>query len=607
MTKTSRRLALVLSALGVFGIVGAAPTQAGGAGEAGGVERLDRGIYAASAGEGKFVCWRWNADDADDAEFRLYRDGELIYTSAAGTATGYLDEAGKDDSTYRVDSIENGVVVGSQACKFNSAGQFFDIPLEKPGARYSANDCCVGDVDGDGQYEIFLKWEGASNDNAHNGFTDPVYIDCYTLEGRRLWRVNLGRNIRSGQHYTQLCVADFDGDGKAELITKTADGTVDGLGNVLGDAEANYVNPAGRVLAGPEFATLFDGSTGAALDTIPFPVPRGKVDDWGDNYGNRCDRFNGGIAYLDGVRPSAIYGRGYYTRLTWSAFDVVDKKLKARWVFDTGNNPKSPGFGCGNHSVSVADVDGDGRQEILTGANCIDDDGTLLWTTRRGHGDAMHVGKFLPDRDGVQIWTCHESRPYGCSLIDGATGEIIFHHDGRKDTGRCCADNIFSGNPGAEFWGAHSRDVFNASRDKIGGTCPAMNFLIYWDGDLEREILDHATISKMTAADRVERIFTADGCASNNGSKGVPFLTVDLFGDWREELVMRTVDSSALRVWCTNIPTEYRITTLMHDLQYRAQNCCEQSSYNQPPHPSFYLGSDADLPARPKVKIESAP
>ena len=324
------------------------------------MEYLDRGIYAVNSGNGMFVSWRWNADDADDAEFRLYRDDTLIYTSTSGKATSYQDNGGNINSKYRVDTIVSGEVVGSQDCKFNSGSQYFDIPLKKPGNQYSANDCCVGDVDGDGQYEIFLKWEGASKDNSQDGVTDLVYIDCYTLEGNMLWRINLGKHIRAGQHYTQLCVADFDCDGKAELITKTADGTVDGQGKVIGNANANYVTNVGRILEGPEFITLFDGMTGAALDTIDFPVPRGKSADWGDGYGNRCDRFNSGIAYLDGVHPSAIYGRGYYTRLTWSAFDVVNKKLSTRWVFDTGNNNKAAGYGCGNHQVMVADVDNDG-------------------------------------------------------------------------------------------------------------------------------------------------------------------------------------------------------------------------------------------------------
>ena len=610
MKSSIRKTAAVCSALLTLGAICAAALSADAAyGEGGNgvgtMEYLDRGVYAVKSGDGMFVSWRWNADDADDAEFQLYRDDQLVYVSAAGKATCYQDDGGNVGSKYRVDTVVNGVAVGSQECKFNSDSQYFDIPLKKPGAQYSPNDCVVGDVDGDGQYEIFLKWDGVSKDNAHDGATDSVYIDCYTLEGDMLWRVNLGKNIRAGQHYTQLCVADFDCDGRAELITKTADGTVDGQGDVVGDPNANYVSNTGRILEGPEFITLFDGMTGKALDTIDFPVPRGSSE-WGDGYGNRCDRFNGGIAYLDGERPSAIYGRGYYTRLTWSAFDVVDKKLRARWIFDTGYDKRAPGYGCGNHQVMVADVDDDGKQEILTGSNCIDDDGSLKWTTGMGHGDAMHVAKFFPDREGVQIWTCHEAGPWGCSLIDGETGKILFHQNGRKDTGRCCAGNVWAGNNGSEFWGAHSGDMFDGAGRKIAGIRPAMNFLIYWDGDLEREILDHTGIQKMTAVDKTETIFNATGCLSNNGTKGVPCLTADLFGDWREELLMRTNDGAALRVWCTNINTERRITTLMHDMQYRAQACCEQSSYNQPPHPSFYLGSDAALPARPNVRLNNA-
>ena len=332
---------------------------------------------------------------------------------------------------------------------------------------------------------------------------------------------------------------------------------------LIGDPNVNYVTSAGRILEGPEFIPLFDGMTGKALDTIDFPVPRGKSADWGDGYGNRCDRFNSGIAYLDGVHPSAIYGRGYYTRLTWSAFDVIDNKLSVRWIFDTGNNANAPGYNVGNHQVMVADVDNAGKQEILTGSTCIDDDGKLKWTTNMGHGDAMHVGKFFPDREGVQVWMCHEESPWGCSLIDGETGKILFHQGGGKDTGRCCAGNIWSGNNGSEFWGAHSGDMFNGTGQKIAGIRPAMNFLIYWDGDLEREILNYTDIQKMTAANKTEKIFNAAGCLSNNGTKAVPCLSADLFGDWREELLMRTNDSNALHVWCTNTNTEYRITTLM--------------------------------------------
>jgi len=573
------------------------------------MEYLDRGIYAVKSGNGMFVSWRWNANDADNAEFRLYRDGNLIFTSKAGSgATSYQDNGGNANSKYRVDAVVNGTVVNSENCKFNSGTNYFDIALNSPGTQYSPNDCCVGDVDGDGQYEIFLKWDpNNSKDNSQEGKTDDVIIDCYTLTGKQLWRINLGRNIRAGQHYTQMCVADFDCDGRAELITKTGDGTKDGKGKVIGDGTKDYRNGKGYVLSGPEYLTLFDGQTGAALDTINFPVPRGTVTKatWGDDYGNRVDRFNGGIAYLDGVHPSAVYGRGYYTRLTVSAVDVRDKKLVKRWVYDTGFDRSAPGFGCGNHNLMAADSDNDGRQEIFMGASAIDDNGKLLWTTGQLHGDAMHVGDLIPDREGIEVWECHEDKPYGESCIDAKNGKIIFHINNTKDTGRCAADNVLAGNKGAEFWGAADGNVYDQSGRKIGGTRPAQNFFIYWDGDLEREILDGTKITKMTDVNTIKNIFTADGCSSNNSTKSVPCMTVDLFGDWREELIMRTNDNKHIRIWCTTASTNVRLTTLMHDMQYRAQNCCQQSSYNQPPHTSYYLGSDAPLPARPDIKLNN--
>ncbi|MBQ1518521.1 MAG: RICIN domain-containing protein, partial [Ruminococcus sp.] len=572
------------------------------------MEYLDRGIYAVKNGNGMFVSWRFNASDADDAEYRLYRDNKLIYTSKKGEATCYQDNGGGTGSKYRVDCIEGGKVVNSENCKFTSGNNYFDIKLNRPGNQYSPNDCAVGDVDGDGQYEIFLKWDPSNaKDNSQQGKTDDVIIDCYTLTGKQLWRINLGKNIRAGQHYTQMCVADFDCDGKAELITKTGDGTKDGKGKVIGDGSKDYRNGNGYILTGPEYITLFDGQTGAALDTIDFPIARGTVSAWGDGYGNRIDRMNSGIAYLDGEHPSAIYGRGYYTRLTWTALDVRNKKLSVRWKFDTGHNKGAKGYGCGNHNVMVADCDNDGKQEVFTGANCIDDNGKLLWSSGDLHGDAMHVGDLIPDRAGLEVWECHEDKPYGETCYDAKTGQKIFHINNSKDTGRCAADNVWAGSKGAEFWGAADGNVYNTKGQKIGGSKPAMNFFIYWDGDLEREILDGNKISKMNGANKIDRVFTANGCGSNNGSKSVPCMTVDLFGDWREELILRTDDNSKLRVWCSTATTKARIATLMHDMQYRAQNCCQQSSYNQPPHVSYYLGSDAAVPGKPKVQFNNTP
>jgi rhamnogalacturonan endolyase len=559
------------------------------------------------------VSWRYLANDSDTAVFKLYRDNKLIYTSNSSDATCYLDADGSASSTYRVDSVNGNTVLTSDTCTLISNNSYFDIPMDVPsgqtsGVTYSPNDCTVGDVDNDGQYEIFVKWDPSnSKDNSQKGYTDKVFIDCYELDGTKLWRIDLGINIRAGAHYTQMLVADFDSDGYAELMCKTADGTVDGQGNVIGDASADYRNSNGYILSGPEYYTLFDGATGKALDTVDYNPSRGTVKNWGDSYGNRVDRFLGAVAYLDGVHPSAVTIRGYYTRMTACAYDVVDKKIVQRWYFDTGNNSSAVGYGDGNHNCMPADVDGDGKQEIVLGGTCLDDDGTVLWNTNLGHGDAMHVGDFLPERDGLEVWVCHEDSPYGVSLLDAKTGETIFHYDGESDTGRCCADNVWSGNDGAEFWGL-GNNVYDGTGTLLSCKRPAINFLSYWDGDLEREILDGytdtcATIYDMGADGKLTTLLTTDGYYTCNTTKGTPCLSADLFGDWREELIVRASDSKSIRIYTTTYETDYRITTLMQDAQYRNQVAGQNVSYNQPPHASFYLGSDQPLPDRPNVTV----
>ncbi len=577
------------------------------------VEYLDRGISAINTGSGMLVSWRFLANDSDNAEFQLYRGSTLIYTSKVGQATCYLDASGKSSDKYRVDTVEGGKVVSSSSCALTSNNSYFDIKLSPPtssGCTYSPNDCSVGDVDGDGVYEIFLKWDPSnSKDNSQKGKTDKVYIDCYRLDGTRLWRIDLGYNIRAGAHYTQFYVADFDLDGKAEMTCKTADGTVDGTGKVIGDGSKTYRDGNGFIYKGPEYYTLFDGATGAALDTIDYEVGRGDPTKWGKSSDktNRVDRFWGTVAYLDGVHPCIVAGRGYYGRMTATAYTVENKKLKKMWLFDTGTSSSTLGYGDGNHNSMAADVDGDGRQEVITGPTCIDDDGSLLWCLNTGHGDALHVGDLLPNRKGLEVWICHEDKPYGVTLIDAANGKKIFHKDGSGDTGRCCADNVWAGNDGAEFWGLNN-DVYDGSGNLLSCRRPAINFLSYWDGDLEREILDGytdspATITKMKADGKLTTLLTTDGYYTCNTTKGTPCLSADIFGDWREELIVRAADSKSIRIYCTPYDTDYRITTLMHDPQYRTQVSAQNTAYNQPPHTSFYLGSDQPLPARPSVTV----
>lgn len=588
------------------------------------VEYLDRGICAVNTGAGMLVNWRFLASDPDDAVYRLYRGSDLIYTSTdkdnsySKGATCFLDKGGNSGSSYRVECLSGSKVISNDSCSIISNNAYFDIKLDRPGSQYTPNDMSVGDVDGDGVYELFLKWDPSnSKDNSQKGKTDNVYIDCYTLSGKKLWRIDLGVNIRAGAHYTQFFVADFDLDGKAEMCCKTADGTKDGTGKVIGDGSKDYRNSSGFIITGAEYYTLFDGATGAALDTVNYEPDRGNTKAWGKSTDatNRVDRFWGMTAYLDGVHPCVVTGRGYYGRMTATAYAVENKKLKKLWMFDTGTSSSTPGYGDGNHNSMPADVDGDGKQEIITGSTCIDDNGKLLWNLNKGHGDAMHVGDLDPTNPGLEAWICHEDKPYGVSLVDCDTGKILFHNDGSGDTGRCCGDNVWAGNPGAELWGNREADnstpVKNVKGETLSCRRPAINFLSYWDGDLEREILDGytdspATISKINEKGTIDTLLTTDGYYTCNTTKGTPCLSADIFGDWREELIVRAASGDAIRIYATTYDTDYRVQCLMHDPHYRAQVSAQNTAYNQPPHTSFFLGTGYDIPERPKCTVNGS-
>ena len=584
------------------------------------MEKLSRSISSVKTANGMLVSWRSLATDPADTEFKLYRDGELIYTAGAGKATTYLDRSGSASSKYKVETFVNGSRSEINEENIVIGGDYLELKLNKPNGMnmpdgssctYSASDCSTADVDGDGKLEIIVKWDPSNaKDNSQSGYTGNVYLDCYTLEGKQLWRIDLGRNIRAGAHYTQFMVYDFDGDGKAEMICKTADGTKDATGKVIGDGSKDYRNSNGYVLSGPEYLTVFNGQTGAAMDTVNYNPPRGNniKSTWGDDYGNRCDRFLATVAYLDGKHPSAVMCRGYYTRATLAAYDWNGSKLTQRWFFDSYDGgtdkkgkPNSDYSSQGNHNLVSADVDGDGFDEIIYGSCTIDHDGKGLYSMKLGHGDAMHVSDFIPSRPGLEVWQCHEVSPWGCVLSDAKTGEIIFRYEGDKDTGRACAANIVPGNDAAEFWGARSSTLYSGAGQNIGSSSGlAVNFVINWDGDLESELLDGGTITEWTSGG-VKTLLNPQGVAACNGTKNTPNLTADLFGDWREELVLHTEDSSALRIYSTPYETEYRLFTLMHDSQYRTGVAAENTAYNQPPHTSFFMGTGYKLPSAPNV------
>ena len=582
-------------------------------------EKLDRGVVAVRQADGRaFISWRTLMTDPKGAAFDVYRNGQkLNQAPLTKGGTWFIDDNPTDGAVYDVRcEMEEGrgkkedishltssishqpssiFPLPSAIFPLPSPIGYLPIPLQKPDEMHTANDASVADVDGDGQYEIILKWDPwNAHDNSHDGMTGPTLLDCYRLNGERLWRIDLGQNIRSGAHYTPFIVYDLDGDGKAELMVKTADGTRDAKGTVIGDSLADYRNPAGRILTGPEYISVFNGLTGAVMDTKPYIPERGDVNNWGDNRGNRSERYLAAVGYFGGRTPSAVFCRGYYTRSVLAAWDWDGHELKQRWVFDTNDAPWASYAGQGNHNLRVADVDGDGWDEITYGSMAVDHDGKGLYNTDMGHGDAIHL--IADHKDGqLYIWDCHENKRDGSDLRNAKTGEVVFQVKSSTDVGRAMAADIDPTNPGTEMWSIDSRGVRNMKGEVIDHINPrglSINFGIWWDGDLLRELLDRSAVSKydwqsnsMTVLQRLDGQF-------NNGTKQNPCLSADILGDWREEVITRNRESTELRIYVSTIPTDYRINCLMQDIPYRLSVATENVGYNQPPETGFYLGPD---------------
>ena len=648
-------------------------------------EKLDRGVVAVPQDDGTVaVTWRTLRSDRKGEPFDIYRNGVKLNSGPLTTGGTYFVDSNpvQGDATYKV---VGGGVDGEFTCKAGAPKGYLPVRIEKPedgytpdGRKYtySANDASVADVDGDGQYEIVLKWDPSNaHDNAHDGFTGPTIFDCYRMDGTRLWRINMGPNIRSGAHYVQFIFYDLDGDGKAEFIVKTGDGTIDGRGNLIGQAGVDYREGAeeamrhfeenkakaeqeaaewearrreweqqrlngdngqrrqgrpdgqnrrrrgpqmpgsrypneGRIIKGPEYITVFNGQTGEAMDTKPYIPERGNLRDWGDTNANRSDRYLAAVGYLDGEHASAIFCRGYYTRSVIVAWDWDGKSLKERWTFDT-NQPEWAAYaGQGNHNLRVADVDGDGCDEITYGSMCVDNDGRGLYNTGFGHGDALHLTVFDPTTDKLHVWDCHENRRDGSDFREAATGKVVFQLPSPIDVGRCMAADIDPTNPGLEMWSSDSKGIRNIKGEIVKPVEPdepnlsqrrgrnvgmSTNFGIWWDGDLLREMLDHEQVLKYNWKNGVsETIMRFDG-RFNNGTKSNPCLSADILGDWREEVLIRNEESTELRLYISPISSEFRINCLMEDITYRLSVAAENVAYNQPPETGFYLGPDKTI------------
>lgn len=611
---------------------------------------------------GVYLSWRLlGTESLTNQAFDIYRDSEKIYTTGEHDATCYTDSKGTADNKYTVvpkgEAIDKTEAVDVWTTNTTYKGRsvaYKDIAFKVPDGgktpkdeeyTYTANDMSVGDLDGDGEYEYIVKWDPSnSKDNSVKGYTGNVYLDAYELDGTLLWRIDLGVNIRAGAHYTQYMVYDFDGDGKSEVILKTAPGSKDGEGNYVskagknitkGDDKKDYRNSSGLLMGkdgGPEYLTVFNGETGAAMQTVDFDPPRSILTSskWGDSYANRSERYLAAVAYLDGVHPSVVMTRGYYTYVYAAAYTWDGTDLKEQWLSTNTPTEANGGTGCtvkyadgtsknntnktlyaqGAHSVSVADVDNDGYDEIIFGSAVLDHDGTVLTYDGRGHGDAEHVSDF--DNDGKQeIFMAHEAGKHNDKIIPYAVdikrynGDIMLQA-AQGDIGRGIMDNVddeyalSSGNLSL-FWSVAADGIYNQAGEKVGDIPNSHgsnmeNFAVYWDGDLGRELLDGNKLVKYSVTSGTERIYCNSKNATlpgsiNNSSKSNACLTADLFGDWREEIVLRYGDG--VRIYFSTIPTDYRLTTLMHDSQYRCAIAWQNVGYNQPPHTSYYIGSAA--------------
>ena len=626
------------------------------------MEKLDRGTVAVKTNGGVYLSWRLlGTESLTNQAFDIYRDSEKIYTTGEHDATCYTDSKGTADNKYTVvpkgEAIDKTEAVDVWTTNTTYKGRsvaYKDIAFKVPDGgktpkdeeyTYTANDMSVGDLDGDGEYEYIVKWDPSnSKDNSVKGYTGNVYLDAYELDGTLLWRIDLGVNIRAGAHYTQYMVYDFDGDGKSEVILKTAPGSKDGEGNYVskagknitkGDDKKDYRNSSGLLMGkdgGPEYLTVFNGETGAAMQTVDFDPPRSILtsSEWGDSYANRSERYLAAVAYLDGVHPSVVMTRGYYTYVYAAAYTWDGTDLKEQWLSTNTPTEANGGTGCtvkyadgtsknntnktlyaqGAHSVSVADVDNDGYDEIIFGSAVLDHDGTVLTYDGRGHGDAEHVSDF--DNDGKQeIFMAHEAGKHNDDIIPYAVdikrynGDIMLQA-AQGDIGRGIMDNVddeyalSSGNLSL-FWSVAADGIYNQAGEKVGNIpntngSNMENFAVYWDGDLGRELLDGNKLVKYSIKSGTERIYydsknsTLPG-SINNSTKSNACLTADLFGDWREEIVLRYGDG--VRIYFSTIPTDYRLTTLMHDSQYRCAIAWQNVGYNQSPHTSYYIGSAA--------------
>ncbi|MCI5604917.1 MAG: RICIN domain-containing protein [Clostridia bacterium] len=620
------------------------------------MENLDRGLVAMNTDNGIYLSWRLVGTEDYNSSFTVYRDGQQIAT--VSDSTNYLDTSGNMNSQYSVFSSSSSVQC-SVVKPLASGSNFLDIPLapidnyvapDGTSYPYEAKDASVGDLDGDGQYEIVIKREANRQHAGVAGF-NHMFLEAYELDGSVLWRIDMGQNMRAMTEFAFL-VYDFNNDGIAEIACKTAPGTKDATGRFVTEVSryswitgannyADYHDSNGFVLTGPEYFSWFDGRNGAVIDTIDYPIFRGTDSNnslhkiWGDNYGHRAEKCMATVAYLDGVNPSIVVWRGIYNgqpsvgagRTALAAINISGSRLVVGNRFDTWSGGKG-GYvsgneqyiGNGNHSIAAGDIDGDGRDEVMSGGLCIDDDMTAKWCTYRLHGDAHHLSDYDPLNNSLEYFTVHEDAGtavngqtlnYGMTVIDASNGNQLFHVGADGDTGRGMMADVGAGGY-YQFWGAGVyKGTGNNQFAKSSFNATSYNFRIFWDGDLYDELLDaessgrkyNPTVFKYNSRTMgLDVLYTDYNSSTINGTKATPILQADIFGDWREEFISLTNDGLAMRIHTTNIPTTNKLYTLMHDPIYRMGVALQNQYYNQPPHIGYYVSNNYDQYDKRAVK-----
>ncbi len=585
------------------------------------MDKLDRGLVAVAANNGTFVSWRVLGEDGDNVKFNLYRDGTLL-NSTPLSVSNFSDASGSASSRYVVKTVVDGVEKETSKQSLTSANDYFEIkiapvPSNADGrdisSDYEPNDATVADLDGDGQMEILLKLRNTKfNYTAEN--TDYDIIQVYKLDGTLMWWIDGGPYMMDFQsNEFNIAAYDWDLDGKAECVLRAADNTVihkaDGSKQVIGDpnnTKGQYGTGGGGFFTngGAEYLLYLNGETGEPYQVKEYPLKRFEAGEsnlqaaWGDGYGHRSSKHFFGAPYFDGRQPSIFLARGIYTRHKMIAYDVnpVTHELIERWRWF--NNTPGPWYGQGYHNYSVADVDWDGRDEIVFGSMVIDDNGLGLSTTGLGHGDSHHVGDLNPYIYGQEVVACNEDLPNN-NYRDATTSKIYYRTTATSDDGRAIAGNFSNEYPGSQFITSHDSEslISTVTNGHLAGASPtndvAQNFRIFWDGDLLDETFNYSN-GKNTAGAvykfRHGAIKTFTGTATNNDTKGTPCFQGDIFGDWREEVILRAADNRSIRIYTTTIPTEYRIYTLLHDPQYRNAMVWQMNGYNQTPHVSYFLG-----------------